>query len=301
MPLTSRPGIVGAMKPVRTVFSKPARTGKPPTNATRDPHKIHYKTIFLSDIHLGTRGCQAERLLSFLEAHTCDELYLVGDIIDGWRLRAGFYWPHSHSAVMKRFISLADAGTRVTYVTGNHDEFLRGYSDLEIGNLRLVDEAVHVAADGRRLLITHGDAYDVVTRYHRWLAFLGDIGYTFLLRANRTVNWIRAHFGYGYFSLSAWVKHRVKQAVSYVSDFERAVSWTCRQRGFAGAVCGHIHHAEIRDYDGIRYMNCGDWVESCTALTESESGQFQIVRWLHKEPNVERGPATLHLAGRASA
>ncbi len=262
-------------------FLPPPASATPRLVATRPPTR-QFRTIFLSDIHLGTRGCQADRLLDFLERHTCDELFLVGDIIDGWRLKSGFYWPAAHTRVMKKFLAMAETGTRITYVTGNHDEFLRRYSDMEVGNLRVVDEAVHLGANGLRLLVTHGDAYDVVTRYHRWLAFLGDIGYGFLLEVNRAFNWMRTRYGYGYFSLSAWVKHRVKQAVSYIGDFEAAVSWTCRQRGFAGVVCGHIHHAEIRDYDGIRYMNCGDWVESCTALTEDEQGRFNIIAWTER-------------------
>ena len=243
------------------------------------PRQARYRSLFLSDIHLGTKGCQAAQLLEFLERHTCDELFLVGDIIDGWRLQSQFYWPLEHTRVLKAFLAMAERGTRVTYVTGNHDELLRRYTDVTVGRLRLVDEAEHVTANGNRLLVTHGDAYDVVTRYHRWLAFLGDVGYGFLLELNRAFNWVRRRYGYGYFSLSAWVKHKVKQAVSYIGDYEAAVSRTCRQRGFDGVVCGHIHHAEIRDYDGIRYMNCGDWVESCTALAEDHVGHFSIIRW----------------------
>jgi UDP-2,3-diacylglucosamine pyrophosphatase LpxH len=261
------------------------------------PPKVSYRTLFLSDLHLGTRGCQAARLLEFLDRHQCDSLYLVGDIVDGWRLKAGFYWPAEHTLVLKRFLAMAEAGTRVVYVTGNHDEFLRRYSNLVVGNLHVVDEATHVSARGERFLVTHGDAYDVVTRYHRWLAFLGGVGYGFLLECNRLVDWVRRRFGYGYFSLSAWVKHRVKQAVSYISDFETALSWTCRQRAFAGVVCGHIHHAEIADYDGVRYMNCGDWVESCTALAETPDGRFEIIRWASEPVRAaERDAAVVPLA-----
>jgi UDP-2,3-diacylglucosamine pyrophosphatase LpxH len=282
------------MKPERKVTSLPAL----PANARR-----RYRSLFLSDIHLGTRGCQANRLLSFLERHECDALYLVGDIVDGWRLKSGFYWPLEHTRVLKKFLAMAASGTRVTYVTGNHDEFLRRYTDMEVGNIQLVDEAEHVTATGERLLVTHGDAYDVITRYHRWLAFLGDIGYGFLLELNRLFNWGRKRFGYGYFSLSAWVKHRVKKAVSYIGDYEQAVSWTCRQRGFSGVVCGHIHHAEITDYGEVRYMNCGDWVESCTALAERADGSFEIVRWASAESATVEAPAVvpLRLPRRASA
>jgi len=245
----------------------------------REPGKTHYRTIFLSDIHLGTKGCQADRLLDFLKQHTCDELYLVGDIIDGWRMKSSIYWPQAHSNVLRRFLTLTKRGTRLVYVTGNHDEFLRRYSDLAIGNIELVDEAVHETADGRRLLVVHGDEYDVITRYHRWVAWLGDMGYTLMLELNRHFNALRSRFGYGYWSLSAWVKHRVKRAVSFISEFEEAVAHHCRKQGYDGVVCGHIHHAEIRDLQGVRYLNCGDWVESCTALVEDEHGEFRIVDW----------------------
>jgi UDP-2,3-diacylglucosamine pyrophosphatase LpxH len=245
----------------------------------REPGKTHYRTIFLSDIHLGTKGCQSEVLLHFLKHHTCDRLYLVGDIVDGWRMKSSIYWPQAHSDVLRRFLTLCKRGTRLIYVTGNHDEFLRKYSDLVIGNLEVVDEAVHITADDRRLLVVHGDEFDVVTRYHRWVAFLGDIGYTLLLGLNRYFNALRSRLGYGYWSLSAWIKHRVKRAVSFISEFEDAIAHQCRKRGFDGVVCGHIHHAEIRDLDGTTYMNCGDWVESCTALVEDEHGRFHILDW----------------------
>ena len=239
--------------------------------------KTHYRAIFLSDVHLGTRGCQADRLVAFLKAHSCDAIYLVGDIVDGWRLKSSFYWPQAHNNVMRRFLTLVRRGAKLVYVTGNHDEFLRRYSGTVLGDISIVDQAEHATADGKRLLVIHGDQFDVVTRYHRWLAFLGDVGYNLLLRLNRYFNWLRRKFGYGYWSLSAWVKHRVKQAVNFVSDYEQAVSYECKRRGFDGVVCGHIHHAEIRDIDGVRYMNCGDWVESCTALVEDERGEFRIL------------------------
>jgi UDP-2,3-diacylglucosamine pyrophosphatase LpxH len=247
--------------------------------AQQEVGKTHYRAIFLSDIHLGTRGCRADALLEFLKYHTCDELYLVGDIIDGWRFRRGFYWPQDHTNVLRRFLTLSKRGTRVIYVTGNHDEFLRKYSDMDVGNIALVDAEVHHTADGRRLLVVHGDAYDVVTLYHRWVALLGDLGYAVLLALNTRLNRWRACLGFGYWSLSAWVKHRVKRAVNYVSSFEESVSHHCRQRGFDGVICGHIHHAEITHYGDVCYMNCGDWVESCTALIEDATGRFRIIRW----------------------
>ena len=246
-------------------------------NEPAEAGKTHYRTIFLSDVHLGARGCQADRLAAFLKAHTCDRLYLVGDIVDGWRLKANFYWPQEHTNAVRRILTLAKRGARLVYVTGNHDEFLRRYSDLAFGNISVVDRAVHETADGKRLLVVHGDQFDVVTRYHRWIAFLGDAGYNLLLRLNRWLNALRRRFGYGYWSLSAWVKRRVKRAINHIGDYERAVARECRRGGFDGVVCGHIHHAEIADFDGVRYMNCGDWVESCTALAEDRDGVFRIL------------------------
>ncbi|MAT84054.1 MAG: UDP-2,3-diacylglucosamine hydrolase [Gammaproteobacteria bacterium] len=263
----------------------------------REPGKTHYRTIFLSDIHLGTKGCQAERLLEFLKQHTCDRLYLVGDIVDGWRMKSSIYWSQSHSNVLRRFLTLTKRGTQVVYVTGNHDEFLRRYSDLAIGHLELVDEAVHDTADGRRLLVVHGDEYDVITRYHRWVAFLGDLGYTLLLALNRHFNALRSRLGYGYWSLSAWLKHRVKRAVNFISEFEEAVVHQCHKRGFDGVVCGHIHHAEIREIQGLRYLNCGDWVESCTALVEDEHGRFEILDWSRRAPAATVVPLPAAAAG----
>lgn len=238
------------------------------------------RSIWLSDVHLGTRGCRAEALADFLKHHRCDQLFLVGDIVDGWRLKTRMYWPQTHSNVIRRVLTKARRGCRVVYVTGNHDEFLRRYSRLELGNIILCDSAEHVTADGRRLLVIHGDQYDAVVQAHKWLAFLGDKGYELLLILNRWFNRFRERFGFGYWSLSAAVKHRVKKAVSYISDFEDAVAWDCRRRGFDGVVCGHIHHAEIRDFDGVTYYNCGDWVESCTALVEHHDGTIELRRWL---------------------
>ena len=236
-----------------------------------------YETIFLSDIHLGTRGCQAEKLLCFLKSVKCKRLYLVGDIIDGWRLRSSFYWPLEHQQVVNEFIRLSRTGTQVCYVTGNHDEFLRAYSDFKLGNIELVDEAIFESTQGKSFLVVHGDQFDVVTRCHRWIALLGDVGYTFLLVLNRYFNSFRAKFGFGYWSLSAWIKHRVKKAVNFVNDYESSVSRECKRRGFGGVICGHIHHAEIRSIGEIAYMNCGDWVESCTALVQTFDGHFQII------------------------
>ena len=236
----------------------------------------HYRTIFISDLHLGTKGCQAERLVKFLQRHTCDHLFLVGDIVDGWHMKSGLHWPQSHTDVVVDFIERLKEGTKVTYVTGNHDEFLRRYSSLDFGHLRLVDEVEYETADGRRLLVLHGDQFDAVTVHHHWVAVMGDIGYSILLRVSRWLNWLRERMGFGYWSLSAWAKNKVKNAVNKVSNFETLVAHECRRNKYDGVVCGHIHHAEYRNIDGIDYYNCGDWVESCTALLEDETGSITV-------------------------
>ncbi|MEQ1440031.1 UDP-2,3-diacylglucosamine diphosphatase [Fontimonas sp. SYSU GA230001] len=264
----------------------------------RDAGKTHYRTIWISDVHLGTAGCKAEHLVDFLKQHTCDRLYLVGDIIDGWKLRSGWYWPQEHTNVVRKVLTKAKRETEVIYVTGNHDEFLRKFVDyrLELGNIRLVNEAVHTTADGRRLLVTHGDFFDVITRYHRWIALAGDALYEGTMRFSLLFNRIRARFGLGYWSLSAFAKQHVKTAVNIVSTFEDSLARECRRRKFDGVVCGHIHHAEARDIGGVMYYNCGDWVESCTALTEDMNGRLQIVRWVQLDHLNQTSPKVTPLA-----
>lgn len=247
------------------------------------PAKRRVRTIWISDTHLGSKGCKAEALLDFLKTHQCETLYLVGDIIDGWRMKKTLFWPQSHTNVLRRILTLSKRGTRVVYVTGNHDEFLRKYSNNAFGNIHLVDEAVHETRDGARLLVIHGDKYDVVVRYHKSIAVLGDIAYNTLLVVNRWYNALRQLLGYDYWSLSAYLKHRVKQAVSFIGEYEQALAAECRQRDLDGVVCGHIHHAEIRDIDGVAYYNCGDWVESCTALVETRAGGIELVHWLERD------------------
>ena len=243
----------------------------------------HYRTIWISDLHLGTRGCQAEPLTRFLKQHTCDRLYLVGDIIDGWRLRKNIFWPQSHVNVIRRILTLSKRGTEVIYVTGNHDEFLRKYGEAAYGNIQLVDEAEHDTADGCRLLVTHGDKFDTVVCCHKWIAHLGDVSYESLLVVNRWFNNLRKWLGMDYWSLSKYIKHRVKTAVSFITHYEEALAYECRHRGFDGVVCGHIHHPEIRMIDKVSYLNCGDWVESCSALVEDDEGNIEIIHWLEQE------------------
>jgi len=241
--------------------------------------KLRFRTIWISDVHLGTSGCNAAMLLDFLHSIECETLYLVGDIVDGWRLRKGWYWPDAHNEVVRRILKLAHKGTLVVYVTGNHDEMLRDYAGLGFGGIELCIEAIHTTADGRRLLVTHGDAFDGVVLYARWLAFLGDQAYYLMLKANRWFNRARKVLGMPYWSLSAYLKRRVKNAVQFIYDFEDAVAHEAATRGLEGVVCGHIHSAEIRKIGDITYYNDGDWVESCTALVEDEKGDMRILDW----------------------
>jgi UDP-2,3-diacylglucosamine pyrophosphatase LpxH len=241
--------------------------------------KLKFRTVWISDTHLGTSGCNAELLHDFLHSIKPETLYLVGDIIDGWRLKRGWYWPARHNDIVRRILKLANKGTRVVYVPGNHDEALRDYTGLAFGGVEVLAEAIHETADGRRFLVTHGDEFDGVVLYARWLAFLGDAGYSVLLRLNIWFNAVRRRFGLPYWSLSAYIKHRVKNAVAFISKFEEVVAHAARERGVDGVVCGHIHCAEIRDFGGVIYMNDGDWVESCTALVEHADGRIEIIDW----------------------
>lgn len=244
------------------------------------PHpKLRFRTVFISDTHLGTAGCNADLLFDFLKSIECQTLYLVGDIIDGWRLKKGWFWPTRHNDVVRRVLKMAKKGTRVVYVPGNHDEVLRDFIGLGFGDIEIMPEAIHETADGRRLLVLHGDEFDGVVLYHRWLAFLGDSAYVALLRLNIWFNAIRRGLGLPYWSLSAYLKKRVKNAVEYVGRFEEAVAHAARERGADGVVCGHIHSAEIRQFGEITYYNDGDWVESCTALVEHADGRMEILDW----------------------
>ena len=238
---------------------------------------LRVRTVWISDIHLGTAGCQAHALLEFLRDVECDTLYLVGDIIDGWQLRRNWYWPQSHNDVVQKILRKARKGTRVVFVPGNHDEFARRYVAHNFGGVDVVEDCIHVLADGRRLWITHGDLFDGVIQCAKWLAYVGDAAYEFTLKLNRSFNQLRARLGLPYWSLSRYLKLKVKRAVSYVGDFEAAVAREARKRGVQGVVCGHIHHAEMRLIDGILYCNDGDWVESLTALVEHADGRLEII------------------------
>ncbi|NJC34413.1 UDP-2,3-diacylglucosamine pyrophosphatase LpxH [Sphingomonas jejuensis] len=267
----------------RQVQSVPAWMFEPDgEDSGNAPKRTRQRTIFISDCHLGTAGANAELLLDFLKKHECETLYLVGDIVDGWQLRKGWYWPQAHNDVVRAVLKMAKHGTRVVYVPGNHDEHFRDYVGLEFGGIELLDDDVHVTADGRRLLVIHGDQFDNVVLYHKWLAFLGDWAYVALLRSNRWVNRCRRMFGLPYWSLAAHMKKRVKNAVSFISRFEEVVAHAAAERGVDGVVCGHIHSAEIREFGDITYYNDGDWVESCTALVEDADGTLRIVDWAER-------------------
>ena len=251
----------------------------PPADPTGDGPPHPHRTIWISDIHLGTAGCKADFLLDFLRWNDSDTRYLVGDIIDGWQLKKGWTWRQSHNDVVQKILRKARKGTHVIYIPGNHDEFARGYVDHAFGGIDVVYEAVHVTADGRRLLVTHGDLFDGVIRHAKWLAALGDTLYTSVLALNHSVNRARVRLGFGYWSLSQYLKHKVKNAVGFIADYEHALIGEARRRGFDGVVCGHIHKAEIRMIDDILYCNDGDWVESLTALVEDHAGRLALVEW----------------------
>ena len=265
--------------------------------------KTLYRAVFISDTHLGTKGARCDFLADFLRRTECKTLFLVGDIIDGWRLRRSWYWDEMHDEVLRLVLQKARAGTDITYIPGNHDEMFRAWlpMNLEVAGIKLREEATHVTADGRRLLVIHGDAFDSVVRYAKFLAFLGDGAYTVALVANRWFNEIRRHLGHPYWSLSCWLKRQVKTAVKFIDSFEVALAGEARRRGFDGVVCGHIHHAEMRMVNGVEYMNDGDWVESCTALVEHMDGRMELLDWAAINGLSFFAPAARATAARAPA
>jgi UDP-2,3-diacylglucosamine pyrophosphatase LpxH len=241
-----------------------------------------YRSIFLSDVHLGTRGARSDFLVDFLKKVECERLYLVGDIVDGWRLKKSWYWDADHDEVIRLVLRMARHGTEVIYIPGNHDEMFRDWLGLEIAGIKLMREAEHEAADGRRFLVIHGDEFDGVIRYAKVIAHLGDWAYDWALTMNRWFNAARRRFGYPYWSLSQWLKRQVKEAVKAIDRFESALANEAKRRGMDGVICGHIHHAEMRTVQGVLYMNDGDWVESCTALVEHADGRFELVDWVQE-------------------
>ncbi len=263
--------------------------------ASRGKGGLKFRSIWISDIHLGTKGCKAEFLLDFLKHTESEWLYLVGDIVDGWRLKKTWYWPQAHNDVVQKLLRKARKGAQVVFIPGNHDSAMRDYKELQFGGIWVTHDAIHEMKDGRRFLVTHGDEFDGIVKYARWLAVLGDKAYNVALKLNDWYNWYRSKIGLPYWSLSAYLKHKVKNAVEFISDYEELLVEEARRRGVEGVICGHIHHAEMREFGGILYCNDGDWVESCTALVEHMDGRLEIIHWAeqsHHKAGLEEGQKT---------
>ena len=263
---------------------------KPHEPLPLEPQPSHYRAIWISDIHLGTKGCKADFLLDFLKHNESEQLFLVGDIIDGWQMRRNWYWNQSHNDVVQKLLRKARKGTQVTYIAGNHDEALRDFLGMSFGDIQIVNEAKYTMRDGRVLWITHGDLFDGVIQHAKWLAYLGDSAYTVILNLNDHYNRLRHRLGLSYWSLSQYLKHKVKNAVSYITAFEEALTQEARRRGYDGVVCGHIHRPEIREIDGILYCNDGDWVESLSALVETHAGELKIIHWPYRAKKQKGAP-----------
>lgn len=240
------------------------------------------RTLWISDVHLGTKDCKADLLNDFLKHHRAEQIYLVGDIIDGWQLKSGVRWHRDFNRVLNRILTLSKHGTRIHYITGNHDEFLRRFANNQFDNIQLVNRAMHTTADGRRLLIIHGDQFDSLTRCHHWLKFLGDKGNATLMTINRIYNLLRARYGYGYWSLAGYIKTHLPQAKTYINDYEQSVARAAEKQGFDGVVCGHIHHPACKKIGEMDYYNTGDWVDSCTAISEDCNGHMELLKWTRK-------------------
>lgn len=252
-----------------------------------EAHKPKVRTVFISDIHLGTPGCQAQALLEFLRTYTSEQLYLVGDIIDGWQLRRRWHWPQAHNDVIQKLLRRVRKGCKVVYIPGNHDEFAREFLGHSFGGIEVRDEVIYEAVDGRKFWVVHGDYFDGVIQCAKWLAYVGDNLYELTLKLNRYLSSLRARLGMPYWSLSRYLKHKVKTAVSYVTSFEQAVATEARRRGLDGVICGHIHHAEMREIEGTLYCNDGDWVESLTALVEHFDGRMELIHWPQYQQELE--------------
>ena len=250
-----------------------------------------HRTIFISDLHLGTKGCQSALVLDFLKHNDADTIYLVGDIIDGWRMRSSFYWPQQHNDVIQKLLRKVRRGARMVFIPGNHDEFARQFVGLTFGGIEIARNAMHTTADGKRYLIMHGDEFDVVIRHSKWLAFLGDHAYDFAIWANRGLNAVRRKLGLPYWSLSAWAKMKVKNAVNFIGSFESELAGEAKRRNADGVICGHIHHPVIRELNGVTYVNTGDFVESCSCVVEHEDGRLEVIYWMApKASDVEISP-----------
>jgi len=260
-------------------------TEQPPRTAKR------VRSLFISDVHIGMQRTRVQQLVDFLQCHDAETIYLVGDIVDGWRLQKTWRWAPEYDQIVGLILSKAAAGTRIVYLPGNHDELLREYLGTYFGGIEFVDRAVHTTARGKTYLVIHGDQFDVVVKNAKWLAHVGDWAYNFALRTNGIINWVRRRMGKGYWSLSAWAKQKVKGAVSVIGRFEEALTQEAKETGVDGVICGHIHLADMHERLGIHYINTGDWVESCTAIAEDFEGNFELIRWTqltHSEPKKRR-------------
>ncbi|MGR9053547.1 MAG: UDP-2,3-diacylglucosamine diphosphatase [Gammaproteobacteria bacterium] len=242
--------------------------------------KNFYKTLWISDLHLGSTQCQAGVLLDFLKYNDSEKLYLVGDIIDFWALSKKMYWPTDHNTIIQKILRKARHGTKVIYVPGNHDENVRDYDNYVFGDIVVKKSDIHKTAAGKTFLVVHGDEYDTIAQYHRWIAKLGSAGYDFLLEVNRFLRFVRKWIGVqSHFSLAAFVKFKVKNVVQFISDYEQSIVDTLSDQGLDGVVCGHIHHAEIKMINQFLYINTGDFVESCTAIAEHPDGRLELLKW----------------------
>ncbi|WP_367714598.1 UDP-2,3-diacylglucosamine diphosphatase [Nitratireductor sp. GISD-1A_MAKvit] len=238
-----------------------------------------FRALFISDIHLGSKPAKAEFLIDFLRYHDAERIYLVGDIVDGWRLKRSWHWPPAHNDVVQKLLRKARKGTEIIYIAGNHDEFLRSFQGVHFGGIVVADRVIHEAADGRRFLVIHGDQFDQVVHNVRWLAYLGDKAYDLAIVVNRIIARVRRLLGRPYWSFSSWAKIKVKKAVKFISSFQDVLAQEARRAEVDGVICGHIHHAAMEEIRGVSYMNTGDWVESCTALAENADGRFEIITW----------------------
>jgi len=256
------------------------------SDTDREPRK--YRALFLSDLHLGTKTAQVDALLEFLKHHDADTIYLVGDIVDGWRLRQAWYWPQSHNDVVQKLLRKARKGAKIVYVPGNHDEFFRDFYGTHFGGIEVRETALHVAADGKRYLVIHGDVFDMVVRHAKWLAFVGDWAYALAMTVSGYVNAIRRRLGFTYWSLSAWAKQKVKHAVNFIGKYEETLVAEAGRNGVDGVICGHIHSAAQREMNGVIYINTGDWVESCTAVVEHFDGRFELIDWTMQSQALNR-------------
>jgi UDP-2,3-diacylglucosamine pyrophosphatase LpxH len=251
---------------------------------TTPVHRVN--SLFISDVHLGTRDSKATELNDFLKRYDCKNLFIVGDFIDGWRMQKNVYWRKSHTRVIRRILKMSKRGVNVHYITGNHDEFLRKFANNRFDNIHLVNRLTHTTEDGKRLLVIHGDQFEGVTHAHSVLKWIGDWGYDWLMAANRAFNFVRAKYGYGYWSFAAFLKHHIKRARRYILDYEDSASRFAAKQDFDGIVCGHIHLAAKKELNGVTYYNTGDWVESCTAVVEALDGSMNLVNWFEQRDQI---------------